>query len=181
MGQLSDQQQRMAQDIAEAMKRDMEGATILLTVAGTWGDEMKLLEASKFQEALEIIDDSINTIENYLTNYPRMKDVMAFILAREYLNKGVCIGGIGFHDKNVSVVQQGLQWMDKALNTTQWPPEAGSIALNVRKALVNDIRNMKDPVPQSSNASGKEGCASVVAMLFFLPMLFALVWGLKPL
>jgi hypothetical protein len=147
MGQLSDQQQRMAQDIAEAMKRDEEGAGILLAVAEAWSKEMKLLRANKFQEALEIIDDNINTIENYLTNYPDMKDVMAFILAREYKNKGVSIGGIGFYDKNVDVVQQGLQWVDKALNTTQWPPEAKSITLDMRKTLVNHIRNMEGQVP----------------------------------
>jgi len=147
-------EQRLGQDLGKANISYADAIGIIMSNGEEWGNQMDLIRAGKFQEAMTSIETSISEIEEYLADSPGAKDILSFTLARAYENKGWCIvmQAGSKNPPNNAMARQGIQWVDKAFATANYPPEYGKQAREMRTHAVNSI-SQKEREASTGNSS----------------------------
>ena len=134
-------QQRIFQDIQQAIIGYPDAMEIITSNGKKWEDQSSLIRRAKFKEAMTSIEASISEIEVYLAHSPGAKDILSFTLARAYQNKGLCIVVRAGEEQppNTVMARQGIQWIDKAFATTNYPPDWGNQCREMRNHIMNSI------------------------------------------
>ena len=143
-------EERIAQDIKQAMHNPV-ALGIILQNSEDWAEQITLIKTGKYKQAMTSIENSIAQIEEYLAQSPRYKDALSFTLARAYGNKGLCIIMEASFTQNYDMAKRGIQWIDKALATTNWPQEAGDILRTTRDGVTNDIASKTSAKPKTQS------------------------------
>lgn len=133
--------ERISHELQQAATSNHPDATrIILVQAKKWERQMELIRAEQYKEALVSIENSITEVEGYLDQQPNAKDILAFTLAQAYGNKGICIimGG----DHTLGTVLQGIQWIDKALATSNLPPDSENLLRQMRAVILDTISQL---------------------------------------
>lgn len=171
-------EQKIGQDLHQAdINGYPEAIGIIISNGKKWGDQLGLVQAGKFKEAMTSIESSISEIERYISQYPDSKNVLAFTLARAYDNKGWCLimyAGAQTPPNN-AVARQGIQWIDKALAMGAYPPDYARDGRKMRDNAANAISQKEREAATGVVEKKKDSCAPVAMLLILLPISFMLV------
>lgn len=152
-GKMTEVEQRIAKDVKQASLTYPDAIGIILSNGKEWGNQMSLIRSGKFKEAMTSIESSIAEIEGYLSDSPGAKDILSFTLARAYENKGWCMvmQAGAQQPPNNPLARQGIQWVDKAFATANYPPDYGRQQREMRATVANTIAQKERESQKSSS------------------------------